>query len=42
MQKNYDEDKSSKPWLLIIFVGRIVWKELLGISAEYMTNNTGA
>ena len=41
MQENHDEDKSSKPRLLIIFVGRIGSKELIDISADYLTNNTG-
>ena len=34
MQEKNDEDKSSKPRLLIIFVGHIIWQELLDISAE--------
>ena len=41
MQVNHDEEKSSKPQLLIMFVGRIVRQELLDISADYLTNNKG-
>ena len=34
IQENYDEEKSGKPRSLIIFVGRIIRKELLDISEE--------
>ena len=34
MYEKYDEEKASKPQLLIIFVGSIVWKELLYISED--------
>ena len=41
MQENHDEEKTSKPWLIIIFVGGIVRQELLDISADELTNSTG-
>ena len=34
MQEKHDMEKASKPRLLIIFAGRIVWQELLDISSE--------
>ena len=40
-QEKHDEYKAGKHWLLILSVGSIAWKELLDISADYMTNNTG-
>ena len=42
MQEKHDEEKSSNPRLLIIYVGgSIARQKLLDISAEYLTNNTG-
>ena len=41
MQEKHDEDKASKPRLLIIFVGHIVRKDLLDISAVCLIKNTG-
>ena len=40
MQEKHDEDKASKPRLIILFVGHIGWQELLDISADYLENNT--
>ena len=34
MQEKHNEDKANKPWLLIIYVGRIVRQQLLDISAD--------
>ena len=34
MQEKHYEDKEIKPWLIIIFVGRIVRQEILDISAD--------
>ena len=34
MHENNDENKASKPWLLILFLGRILRQELPDISAE--------
>ena len=34
MQENHYEDKASKPWLLIISVGRIARQNLLDISDD--------
>ena len=34
MQEKHDEDKASKPRLLILFVGHIARQELLDISAD--------
>ena len=41
MQEKHDEEKSSKPRLLILSVGRISRKELLDILLDQLTNNTG-
>ena len=41
MQEKYDDDKASKPWLLILYVGHIAWQEILDIPADQLTNNTG-
>ena len=41
MQEKHDEDKASKPRLLILSVGSIERKELLDISADELTNNAG-
>ena len=41
MQEKHDEEKASKPRLIILFVGHIIQKELLYFSAKYLTNNTG-
>ena len=34
MQEKHDEDKESKPWLPILFMGFIVRQEVLDISAD--------
>ena len=34
MQEKHDEEKAGKPWLLILFVGRIGRKELLDILVD--------
>ena len=41
MQGKQDEEKSSNSRLLILFVEHIGLQELLDISADYLTNNTG-
>ena len=41
MQEKYDDKKAGKPRVLIIFVGGTVRKELLDISVDYLTNNSG-
>ena len=39
MQEKQDEEKSMKPQLLILYVGRISLQQLLDISVEYLTKN---
>ena len=41
IQEKRNEDKVSQPWLLIIFVGRIVRQDIIDISEDYLTNKTG-
>ena len=41
MQEKRDGEKSRKPWLIIISVGRIALQELIDISADDLANNTG-
>ena len=41
MQEKYDEEKARNPRLLILSVGRIARQQILDISADYLTKNTG-